>query len=117
MADLNKNGASELDGLRMDHSMPEPNRGSYRVGRNMDAIGNINGGWGSWLEISNWDPNQNQVADLAVGDLGPAGLGLVGFQIQHVVPARSRELFRIGRKLDPHHFRQARRPPSATDLY
>jgi Domain of unknown function (DUF1929)/FG-GAP repeat len=99
-ADLDQDGAPELIVLRVDHPTPGPNRGFYRVGRKMDANGNITGGWGPWIEIPGWGSNDNQGAGVAVANFGSAGLGLVVFQVQHVVPGPNIGLFRVGRKLD-----------------
>jgi hypothetical protein len=100
VADLGKNGRPDLVVLRVDHPTPGPNRGFYRVGKNMDTQGTINGGWGPWLEIPGWGSNENQGAGIAIADFGSAGLGLVVFQVQHFVPGPNQGLFRIGRKLD-----------------
>ena len=99
-ADLDGGGKPELIVLRVDHPVPGPNRGFYRVGRDLDANGKVIGGWGPWIEIPNWQSNANQGAGIAVADFGAQGLGLVVFQVQHVVPGPNRGLFRIGRKLD-----------------
>src|SRR5664279_156399 len=100
VADLDKDGLPELIVLRVDHPTPGPNQGFYRVGRKLDANANIDGGWGPWIPIPNWGSNENQGAGVAVADFGAAGLGLVVFQVQHVVPGPNKGLFRIGRKLD-----------------
>ncbi|MBZ5627991.1 MAG: DUF1929 domain-containing protein [Acidobacteriia bacterium] len=100
VADLDKDGMPELIVLRVDHPTPGPNRGFYRVGRKLDAQGNVTGGWGPWIEIPNWGSNENQGAGVAVADFGALGLALVVLQVQHLVPGPNRGLFRIGRKLD-----------------
>ncbi len=99
-ADLNKDGAPELIVLRVDHPTPGPNLGFYRVGRKLDAAGNVTGGWGPWVQIPDWGSNENQGAGIAVADFGGAGLGLVVFQVRHVVPGPNQGMFRVGRKLD-----------------
>jgi hypothetical protein len=99
-ADLDGDGKPELIVLRVDHPIPGPNRGFYRVGRDLDANGKVIGGWEPWIEIPNWQSNTNQGTGIAIADFGAQGLGLVVFQVQHVVPGPNRGLFRIGRKLD-----------------
>ena len=99
-ADLDQDGAPELIVLRVDHPVPGPNRGFYRVGKKLDAQADIVGGWGPWIEIPNWGSNENQGGGIAVANFGVDGLGLVVFQVQHVVPGPNNGLFRIGRKLD-----------------
>jgi hypothetical protein len=100
VADLDKDGVPELIVLRVDHPTAGTNQGFYRVGRKLDANGNITGGWGPWIQIPNWGSNENQGAGVAVANFGAAGLGLVVLQVQHVVPGPNKGLFRIGRKLD-----------------
>ncbi len=50
-ADLDGDGQPELIVLRVDHPMPGPNRGFYRVGKALDATATVNGAWGDWIEI------------------------------------------------------------------
>ena len=99
-ADLDDDGMPELLVLRVDHPIPGPNRGFYRVGRKLEANGTVSGGWGPWIEIPDWGSNDNQGAGIAVADFGAAGLGLVISQIEHVELGPNIGLFRIGRKLD-----------------
>lgn len=100
VADLDKDDLPELIVLRVDHPTPGPNRGFYRVGRRLDALGNITGGWGPWIEIPQWNSIENQGAGIAVANLGADGLCLIVFQIEHRVPGPNNALYRIGRKLD-----------------
>jgi hypothetical protein len=98
VADLDGDGSPELLVLRIDHPVPGPNRGFYRVGHKLDAQGGI-AQWGSWVEVPNWGSDQNQGGGIAVANFGAAGLGLVVFQVQHVEPGPNIGRFRIGRKL------------------
>jgi hypothetical protein len=100
VADLDKDGLPELIVLRVDNPTPGPNRGFYRVGRRLDAQGNITGGWGPWIEVPQWNSNENQGAGIAVADFGNDGFGLIVFQIEHRVPGPNQGSYRIGRKLD-----------------
>ena len=99
-ADLDHDGLPELIVLRVDHPTSGPNRGLYRVGRRVDAQGNITGGWGPWIEIPQWNTGENHGAGIAVADFGTDGLGLIVFQIEHRDPGPNRGLYRIGRTLD-----------------
>jgi hypothetical protein len=99
-ADLDKDGLPELIVLRVDHPTPGPNRAFYRVGRRVDAQGNITGNWGPWIEIPQWNSADNQGAGIAVANFGADGLGLVVFQVEHRDPGPNRGLYRIGHKLD-----------------
>lgn len=99
VADLGGNGANSLLVLRIDHPVPGPNRAFYRVGRNLDAQGGVVN-WGGWLEIPQWESNDNQHGGLAIANFGGAnGRALVVFQVQHVVPGPNVGRFRIGRNL------------------
>src|SRR6266481_1278647 len=100
VADLDADGLPELIVLRVDHPTQGPNRGFYRVGRRLDALGNMTGGWGPWIEIPQWNSNENQGAGIAVADFGIDGLGLIVFQIEHRKPGPNIGLYRVGRKLD-----------------
>ncbi len=97
--DLDKDGSPELIVLRIDRPVPGPNRVFYRVGKRLMADGTV-GGWGPWLEIPDWNSQENQGGGIAVADFGAQGPGLVVFQIQHLVPGPNVGLFRIGRGLD-----------------
>ena len=98
-ADLDGNGSPELIVLRVDHPTPSPNRGFYRVGRKLDATGNV-AGRGPWLEVPDWGSPNNQGAGIAFADFGAAGHGLVVFQVQHNEPGPNQGLFCVGQGLD-----------------
>ena len=98
-ADLDGDGTPELIVLRVDHPVPGRNRGFYRVGRKLGPAGDV-ASWGQWIEIPDWGADQNQGAGLAVANFGAAGLSLIVFQIQHLVPGPNKGLYRVGRALD-----------------
>jgi hypothetical protein len=100
VADLDQDGVPDLIVLRVDHPVPGPNRAFYRVGHKLSAQGSIDGGWGPWIEVPNWGSEENEGAGISVANFGAAGLGLVVFQVEHLVPGPNRGLFRVGRKLD-----------------
>src|SRR3984893_7353341 len=100
VADLDNDGFPELIVLRVDHPTPGVNGGFYRVGRGLDAQGNVTGGWGPWMQVPNWTSVENQGAGVAVANFGAGGLGLIVFQVEHRVPGPNRGLYRVGRKLD-----------------
>lgn len=97
--DLDKDGISELIFLRIDHPTPEPNAAFYRVGKKLAGDGTV-GSWGPWIQIPDWGSNENQGGGIAVANFGADGLGLVVFQVRHLVPGPNAGLFRVGRKLD-----------------
>src|SRR5437773_1552934 len=100
VADLDHDGVPDLVVLRVDHQNLGPNRGFYRVGRKLDRGGNVVGGWGPWVEIPHWGSRENQGAGVAVADFGVDGLGLVVFQVRHLVPGPNKGLYSVGHKLD-----------------
>ena len=99
VADLDGDGIPELIVLRIDHPTPGPNRGFYRVGGKLAAHGGVTGNWGPWLEIPGWGSDANDGGGIAVADFGGGVLGLVVFQVQHVVPGPNIGRFRVGRNL------------------
>jgi hypothetical protein len=99
VADLDSDGIPELIVLRVDHPTPGQNGGFYRVGRRLDAQGNV-AGWGPWIQVPDWTSVENQGAGIAVANFGNAGLGLVVFQVEHRVPGPNIGRYRIGRRLD-----------------
>jgi hypothetical protein len=98
VADLDEVGNRELIVLRIDHPTPGPNRGFYRVGRSLDAQGGVQT-WGPWIEIPDWGSAENQGGGIAVADFGAAGLALIVFQIEHVIPGPNKGRYRVGRQL------------------
>ena len=97
--DLDKDGISELIVLRIDHPAPGPNAGFYRVGTKLAGDGTV-ASWGPWIQVPDWGSDENQGGGIAVADFGVEGLGLVVFQVRHLVPGPNAGLFRVGRKLD-----------------
>jgi hypothetical protein len=99
VASLEANGRADLVVLLVD--APEgPNRGLYRIGKGLDAEGNVTGGWTDWIEVPDWFSHENQGAGLAVARLdGGDRLDLVVFMIDS--PAGiNRGLYRVGKGLD-----------------
>ena len=53
VADLGGTGQQDLLLLMVDNP-PGKNNGFYRVGRNIDALGNPLGGWTPWVGVPDW---------------------------------------------------------------
>jgi hypothetical protein len=72
VADLTGSGRPDLVVLAVDDG-PQQNRGSYRLGRDLDADGAVTGGWTPWIDIPDWFSWENQGAGVAVADLTGSG--------------------------------------------
>ncbi len=70
--DLNKDGHQDLIVFMIDN-VPGQNQGYYRVGKRLDADGNVTGGWGPWIAIPDWFSFENQHGSIAVADLDQDG--------------------------------------------
>ena len=105
VADLDKDGRPELIVLHVEHQTPGPNRGQYRIGKALDAQGNVTGGWGEWIDVPGWNADADEGAALAIGDVdGGGSLDLVVFHIMDVtVPDPNRPnkgFYRVGKAID-----------------
>ncbi|MGA7955076.1 MAG: galactose oxidase-like domain-containing protein [Gloeobacterales cyanobacterium] len=76
------------------------NQGYYKVGKGLDAQGNVTGGWGDWIAIPDWFPFENQHGSITVADLdGDGKPELIVFMIDNP-PGKNEGYYRIGKKLD-----------------
>jgi Domain of unknown function (DUF1929)/FG-GAP-like repeat len=99
VADVNSNGQSDMIVFQIDNPAGA-NRGLYRVGRNLDALGNMAGGWGAWIEIPDWFAWENQGGSVAVADLDNDGQPeLVVFMIDNP-PGQNQGYYRVGKNLN-----------------
>jgi hypothetical protein len=72
LADTNGNGRLDLIVFHVDNPGGE-NHGYYRIGRDLDANGNITGGWGPIVPVAGWFGAENQGAGIAVGNINGNG--------------------------------------------
>jgi hypothetical protein len=99
VGDVTGNGVPDLLILAVD-SGQQPNRAAYRIGRDLDADGNVTGGWSAWMQIPDWFSLDTQGAGIAVGDLNGNGkLDLVVLMIDNA-PQLNRGVYRVGHDLD-----------------
>jgi hypothetical protein len=92
--------------FQVEHRTPGPNRGLYRVGRRLDAQGNVTGGWSDWAEVPDWRSWRDQGAAIVVNDLdGDGRPELLVFHIDDFHgdnPGRpNKGLYRVGLGLTP----------------
>src|SRR4051812_16616496 len=98
VADLTGTGDQDLVVLTVDSSEGQ-NRGIYRVGRKLDATGNVTGPWTPWFDVPDWFPFENQGAGAAIFDLDKDGQqDLIVFMIDN--PAgQNQGYYRVGKRL------------------
>ena len=95
--DLDGDGSLELVVAMIDN--PDgPNRALYRVGRKLDANGNVTAGWTPWFEVPDWFSWENQGLGLAiVQNANHADLAI--FQVDAAVD-QNQAFYKIGSHLD-----------------
>lgn len=99
VADIDRDGSPELIVAMVDNP-PEKNRGLYRIGRKLDADGNVTGGWTEWKDVDDWFSWANQGIGIAVADLNNSGQSdLIVFQIDNAVE-QNQAFYKIGHNLD-----------------
>jgi hypothetical protein len=99
VTDLDKDGHQDLLVFMIDNP-PGQNQGYYRVGKQLDADGNIRGGWSPWIAIPDWFSFENQYGGIAVADLDHDGSPELIVMMVDNPDAQNRGVYRIGRKLD-----------------
>src|SRR5438067_888150 len=81
--DVTGSGAPDLVVMAVDDGFQQ-NRGVYRVGRDLDADGNVTGGWSFWHDTPGWFPWENQGGGVAVANTtGNGQLDIVIFGIDN----------------------------------
>jgi Domain of unknown function (DUF1929) len=98
-ADLTNSGRVDLVMLMVD-ATPGQNRGLYRIARDVDDAGVVQGGWTGWLDVPDWFSWENQGVGVAVADLNGDGTSdLVVFMID-AAPGKNAGFYRVGKSLD-----------------
>jgi hypothetical protein len=67
VSDITGNGKPNLVVFTID-SPPGPNRGIYRVGRDLDPTGIVTGGWTPWIDVPDCSPGRTRAGSC---DRGP----------------------------------------------
>ncbi|MBE0529711.1 MAG: DUF1929 domain-containing protein [Rhodospirillales bacterium] len=92
-------GREDIVVLMVD-APPGNSRGLYRVGKGLDAAGQVTGGWTPWIDIPDWFPAQTQGAGIAIGDIDGDGRPDLVVAMVDSPGGPNQGLFRIGRALD-----------------
>src|SRR5439155_429346 len=99
VADLSNNGQQNLIVFTVDAPAGQ-NRGIFRIGRKLDANGNVTGAWTPWIDVPDWFSWENQGADVAVADLDKDGKqDLVVFMIDNALE-QNQAFYKIAKNID-----------------
>ncbi|HEY5376136.1 MAG TPA: galactose oxidase-like domain-containing protein [Polyangiaceae bacterium] len=90
--------------FQVQHFVPGPNRGLFRVGKGLDAQGSVTGGWSDWQAVPDWTSWRSQGAAITVADLdGDGQPELILFHIDDFHTDNPRQpnkgFYRVGNKL------------------
>ena len=99
LADLDGDGVLELIVLMVDNG-PQQNRGVYRVGRTLNAQGEVTAGWSPWVDVPDWFPWENEGAGIAItASAVPGKQDVIVFQIDGAAE-QNQAFFKFGKELD-----------------
>jgi Domain of unknown function (DUF1929) len=98
VADLDNDGSPELIVFMIDNP-GEMNQGLYRIGKKLDANGNVTGGWTPWLPVPGWFSWENQGAGATVADMGGGIRDLVIFHIDNAI-GHNQAFFKVAKQID-----------------
>jgi len=59
--------------FQVEHVELGPNKGRYRIGRQLSVDGTVTGGWSAWQQVPNWISWRDQGAAIATADLDGNG--------------------------------------------
>jgi hypothetical protein len=98
VGDFTGTGQHDLVVFMID-APPGPNRGLFRIARNLSATGQVQGGWSDWAEVPQWFSDLNAGAGVAVGDLANSGQrDVIVFQIDNA-PTQNQAFYKIARNV------------------
>lgn len=99
LADINGNGRLDLIVFHIDNATGE-NRAYYRIGWNLNANGDVTGGWSAIKPIPGWFGSENQGGGIAVADIDNDGRPeLIVYHLDNPV-GENTGYYRIGRRLN-----------------
>ncbi len=100
VADLNRNGRPDLVVFYIVKNA-KGNQGYYRIGRDLDAAGNVTGGWTRPQAMPGRLGVSTQGAGIAIADLSGKGqFDLISFYVD-APQGENRGFYRVGRNLNP----------------
>lgn len=99
VGDLSQTGRLDLVVFMID-APDGQNQGYYRVGKGLDADGNVTQGWGPWIPVPDWFSWDNQHGAVTLADLDGDGRQELLVLMVDNPGGRNRGLYRIGRALD-----------------
>src|SRR5207302_7857865 len=96
---IDNDGKQDVVFMMIDHPGGK-NQAFYRVGKGLDRNGNVNAGWGPWMEIPDWFSFENQHGAITLSDLdGDGTLELIVLMVDAPVGVNAGK-YRVGRKLN-----------------
>jgi len=99
LADINGNGSQDLIVYHIDNPGGE-NHGYYRIGWNLNAAGDVTGGWSAIKAIPGWFGSEDQGGGIAIADINGNGRpDLIVFHIDNP-GGDNRGYYRIGWNLN-----------------
>jgi peptidoglycan hydrolase-like protein with peptidoglycan-binding domain len=98
IADVSRNGRPDLIVFHLDNPAGD-NHGYYRIGWNLNAAGQVTGGWSPVMAVPGWFGWENQGAGIAVADIDRNGtLDLLVFHVDNP-GGENHGYYRIGKSL------------------
>lgn len=99
VANLGGTGRADLVVFQIDNPQGE-NNGKYRVGWDIDAQGDVGGGWGPWVTIDGWDSWEDQGGGLALASLDAGRPKAVVLHVDSAAQLNAGRYFVLDLKLD-----------------
>jgi len=100
VADIEARGRTDLIVYMIDAPINAPNRALYRIGRDVDANGVVNGGWTQWIDMDVWI--FGRVLGLGVAATNSATAGRSDLLFFHVedAPTLTQGFYKVAHAID-----------------
>src|SRR4051812_1007717 len=96
IADLDRNGKQHLVVFMVDNG-PRQNRGLFRIGRNLDSAGIVQGGYTPWIDVPDWFSFENDGGSIAVADIDHDGNQDLLVLMIDSPPGQNAGFYRVGK--------------------